>query len=62
MRAYIKHLRGALNLFILQREVDAWSREEGDLLSIGLALIGHEIDGGLRVPVLVHVGLLLVLC
>jgi hypothetical protein len=49
------------DFLILEGEIDAWCRQKGNLLAVLLALGDHKIDGGLAVPVLIHLSLLLVL-
>jgi hypothetical protein len=66
---YIEYFGGRFDFFVFKTEVDGGCREKSALLEgcvrlVWLAhvsdLLDHELDGCFRVPVLVHVGLLLV--
>jgi len=62
---YIKVFGGSLDGFAFETVIDAGRRHEGALECCSillrtelLDLAGHEFNGGLRVPVLVHVSFL----
>jgi hypothetical protein len=69
---YIENLCCRLNFLVFQAEVDAGGGEEGAFLVLGAFNLGrvrlahgftlghHELDSGLGIPVLIHVGVFLV--
>ena len=67
MRAYIEALGCRFDFFVFKAIVDAGSRHESTLEHFSFldaelfAFCRHEFDGGLGVPVLVHVCVFLVL-